>query len=116
MSVSLLVCYSQTEFRQIWGYLHFWMIFLSEFFKTILGHWFTSFYSAHEFLCAGLNFETCDLVTFWFSWGQLLRPLVLFMIQIHLKDFWKSSGLTFYPFSVTWDYLLGQFLAPNYYN
>ena len=27
-----------------------------------------------EFWCAGLNFETSDLVTFWLSGGQLLRP------------------------------------------
>ena len=33
-----------------------------------------------EFLCAGLNFETSDLVTFWLSGGLLLRPsgLVIF--------------------------------------
>ena len=35
-----------------------------------------------EFLFAGLNFETSGLVTFWYSGGQLLRPLVLFMIVI----------------------------------
>ena len=27
-----------------------------------------------EFLCTGLNFETSDLVTFWLSEGQFLRP------------------------------------------
>ena len=28
----------------------------------------------YEFLCAGLNLETSDLVTFWLSEDQLLRP------------------------------------------
>ena len=32
MSVSLLVCYFSTEIRQIWGYLYFWMTYLSEIF------------------------------------------------------------------------------------
>ena len=30
-----------------------------------------------EFLCSGSNFDPSGLVTFWFSEGQLLRPLVL---------------------------------------
>ena len=30
-----------------------------------------------EFLCSGINFDPSGLVTFWFSEGQLLRPLVL---------------------------------------
>ena len=35
-----------------------------------------------KFLCTGLNFENSDLVTFWFSGGQIPRPLVLFHIII----------------------------------
>ena len=89
MSVSLLVCYFLTKIRQIRGYLQFWMIYLSEFFQTFLGHWFNSFYSAwlslhltFQFLFAGLNFETSDPVTFWFSGCQLLGPLVLFFMMM----------------------------------
>ena len=43
---------------------------------TLLG-W--AYILTFEFLCAGLNFETPGLDTFWFSGGQLLRPLVLFI-------------------------------------
>ena len=32
MSVILFVCYFLTEIRQIFGYLHFWMIYFSEIF------------------------------------------------------------------------------------
>ena len=89
LSVSLLVCYFLTKIRQIWGYLHFWMRYLSEIFLrhswdigslvfTLCG-W--AYILTFEFLCAGLNFETSDLVTFWFSGGQLLRPLVLFITK-----------------------------------
>ena len=35
-----------------------------------------------EFLCAGLNFETFDLITFWLSGSQLLRPLGLVFVRI----------------------------------
>ena len=35
-----------------------------------------------EFLCAGLNFETSDLITFWLSGSQLLRPLGLVFVRI----------------------------------
>ena len=41
---------------------------------TLLG-W--AYILTSEFLCAGLNFKTSDLVTFWFSEGQYLRLLVL---------------------------------------
>ena len=57
-----------------------WNIFLKFFWDigllifTLLG-W--AFILTFECLCAGLNFETSGLVTFCFSWGQLLRPLVL---------------------------------------
>ena len=37
-----------------------------------------------EFLCAGLNFETSDLITFWLSGGQLLRPSGLILLYKHL--------------------------------
>ena len=95
MSVSLLVCYFLTEIKQIWGHLHLWMTHLSEIFLrhswdigslvfTLLG-W--AYKSTFEFLCSGLNFETSDHVTFWFSGGQLLRPLVLFKGEVHW--FWK---------------------------
>ena len=40
-----------------------------------------------EFLCAGLTFETSDLVAFWFSRGQLLRPLVLLNRKKPYYDF-----------------------------
>ena len=82
MSVSLLVCYFLTKIRQIWGHLHFWMRYLSQLFLrhfwnigslvfNLLGR---AYILTFEFLCAGLNFETSDLVTFWMSGGQLLRP------------------------------------------
>ena len=38
-----------------------------------------------EFLCAGLNFETSDLVTFSLSEGQLLRPSGLVELKLHNK-------------------------------
>ena len=38
---------------------------------TLLGK---AYIVTFEFLCVGLNFETSDLVTFWLSGGQLLRP------------------------------------------
>ena len=74
LSEILLVCYFLSEIRKIWGYLHFWMIYLSEIFLrhsldigslvfTLLG-W--AYILTSEFLCAGLNFETFDCVTFWF--------------------------------------------------
>ena len=74
MSVSLLVCYFLTEIRQIWGYLHFWMIYLSEIFLrhsldigSLVFTWLDwAYILTFEFLCAGLNFETSDLVTSWF--------------------------------------------------
>ena len=34
-----------------------------------------------EFLSAGLNFDTSDLITFWLSGGQLLRPSGLVKVQ-----------------------------------
>ena len=40
-----------------------------------------------EFLCSGINFDTSGLVTFWFSGGQLLRPLVLFISDTHSNFF-----------------------------
>ena len=97
MSVSLLVCYFLTEIIQIWGYLHFWMRYLSEIFLrhswdigslffTLLGR---ACILTFEFLCPGLIFETSDLVTIWFSGGQLLRPLVLFFrnqLNISIKS------------------------------
>ena len=90
MSVSLLVCYFLTEIRQIWGYLLFWMRYLSEFFLrhswdigslvfTLLG-W--AYILTFECLCAVLNFECSDLVTFWISGGQLLRPLILLISSL----------------------------------
>ena len=36
----------------------------------------------YEFLSAGLNFKTSDLVTFWLSGSQLLRPLGLVFFRI----------------------------------
>ena len=74
--------YFLTEIRQIWGYLHFWMIYLSEIFLrhsldigSLVFTWLDwAYILTFEFLCAGLNFETSDLVTFWLSEGQLLRP------------------------------------------
>ena len=51
---------------------------------TLLG-W--AYILTFEFLCAGLNFETSCLVTFWFSWGQLLNPLVLFLIDQRVNVF-----------------------------
>ena len=35
-----------------------------------------------EFLCSGINFDLSGLVTFWFSEGQLLRPLVLLLAKL----------------------------------
>ena len=103
MSVILLVCYFLTEIRQIWGYVHFWMIYLSETFLrhsldigspvfTLLG-W--AYILTFEFLCAGLNFETFDLVTFWFP-GSALRPLVLlcmFYLLLFLNSMVNFEGL-----------------------
>ena len=97
MSVSLLVCYFFTEIRQIWGYFHFWMRYLSEIFLkhswdigslvfTLLG-W--AYILTFEFLCAGPNFETSDLVTFWFSGGQLLRPSGLVCMCVCLCPLYK---------------------------
>ena len=86
MSVILLLCYFLTEIRQIWGYLHFWMIYLSEFFLRhfldigslvfILLGW--TYILTFKFLCAGLNFETSDLVTFWLVGVSFWDLLVLF--------------------------------------
>ena len=103
MSVNLLVCQFLSEIRQIWGYLHFWMICLTDF----LGHsWdigslvFTLLGWANiltfEFLCAGLDFETSDLATFWLSGGQLLRPSgLVFNIKAFGKQKWW--GILLYP-------------------
>ena len=55
-----------------------------------------------EFLCAGLNIETSGLVTFWFSGGQLLKPLVLFLHigeLIHLD--WRFMSLYIISTAVT---------------
>ena len=38
-----------------------------------------------EFLCAGLKFETSDLVTFWLSGGQLLRPSGLVYADVSVQ-------------------------------
>ena len=115
MSVSLLVCYSQTEIRQIWGYLHFWMIYLSEIFLrqswdigslafTQLG-W--AYVLTFEFLCDGLNFETSDLFTVWLSLGQLLRPygLVFTKVSLHLNEQVRQHSLS---------YILKLWLAYNW--
>ena len=45
-----------------------------------------------EFLCAGLNFETSDLVTFWLSGGQLLRPSGLVKTEIEKEQFWEKRA------------------------
>ena len=73
MSVILLVGYFLTEIRQIWVISIFgWYlseILLRHFLDigslvfTLLG-W--AYILTSEFLCAGLNFETFDCVTFWF--------------------------------------------------
>ena len=97
MSVSLLVCYFLTEIRQIWGYLYFWMRYLSEIFLrhswdigslvfALLGR---AYVLTFEFLCADLNFKTSNLVTFWLSGGQLLRPSVFFIPDKPPKNFRK---------------------------
>ena len=102
MSFSLLVCYFPTEIRQIWGYLHFWMRYLSEIF---LGHsWdigsqvFTLLGWADiltfEFLCAGLDCEISDLVTFWLFDGQLLRPSSLVSFEF--------DGILFSVITILW--------------
>ena len=99
MSVSLLVCYFLTEIRQIWRYRHFWMRYFSEIFLRhswdigslfiiILG-W--AYILTFEFLCAGLNFETSDLVTFWLSGGQLLRPSGLVLSFFDLFSGWAED-------------------------
>ena len=74
MSVSLWLCYFFTKIRHIWGYLHFWMRCLSEIFlrhswdigSIVFNLLVWAYILTYEFLCAGLNFETFDLVTFWF--------------------------------------------------
>ena len=43
-----------------------------------------------EFLCAGLNLETSGLVAFWYSGGQLLRPLVLFSLTKIFLVLWTK--------------------------
>ena len=37
-----------------------------------------AYISTFKFLCSGINFNPCCLGIFWFSEGQLLRPLELF--------------------------------------
>ena len=95
-SVSLLVFYFLAEIRQIWDYLQFWTRYLSEIFlrnsQDIGSLVFTlpgwAGILTFEFLCAGLNFETTGLVTFWYSGGQLLRPLVLLVyLCLNYLDF-----------------------------
>ena len=44
-----------------------------------------------KFLCSGINFDPSGLVTFWFSEGQLLRPLVLFF-YIYSRNQAKIMG------------------------
>ena len=60
------------------------------FFETFLRHWFTSFYFAwlnlctsFEILCAGLNFETSDLLTFWLVRVSFWDLLVLLFSETH---------------------------------
>ena len=103
MSVSLLVCYFLTEIRKnmgispsldeisFWNFLwHSWDIGSLVF--TLLG-W--AYILTFEFLCAGLNFETSGLVTFWFSGGQLLKPLVLFHIILNFLYVRQSVSWSF---------------------
>merc|ERR1711954_210000 len=48
-----------------------------------------------EFLCSGINFDTSGLLTFWFSGGQRLRLLVLFILYLVFilvfKDFYCTN-------------------------
>ena len=86
MSVILLVGYFLTEIRQIWGYLHFWMRYLSE---TFLGHWFTGFLLCLAELTYWLM-SFCVLVL-------TLKPLVLLTfgsLRISFWDLWSCSSST----------------------
>ena len=85
MSVSLLACYFLTKIRQIWGYLHFWMRYLSEIFLrhswdigslvfTLLG-W--GYILTVEFLCARLN-----LLPFGYLRVSFWDLLVLFLLKL----------------------------------
>ena len=85
---------------------HYWDIGSLVF--TLLG-W--AYILTFEFLCAGLSFETSDLVTFCLSEGQLLSPsglvlsvlVVCIMIMLHVCTFVyglaqvPSSWLSLYP-------------------
>ena len=114
MSASLLVCYFLTKFRQIWGYLHFWMRYHSEIFLghswdigsqvfTLLG-W--AYILTFEFLCAGLKFQTSDLVTFWLSEGQLLRPSGLVFSWMIFSSFCVSNWSRTLNFIDLWQFRL----------
>ena len=95
MSVSLLVCYFPTEIRHIWGYLHFWMIYLSE---TFLRHpWDIG---SLVFTLRGLAY----ILTFEFLWLVLtLKPLNLLfvcqsvsqsLISLPIGNLWGSTSET----------------------
>ena len=98
MSVSLLVCYFLTEIRKnmgispsldeisFWNFLwHSWDIGSLVF--TLLG-W--AYILTFEFLCAGLNIETFDLVTF-------------FSLRASFWDLW--SCFLIYTFFCIWQWL-----------